>query len=76
MLIIKMKIGGKDFYSVNGYHVRQDAMNAIGEEIFTPEGWAAIAKTVEQVGFATCNLHSDGITPASFIGNLKTKKGR
>ena len=63
MLIVKMKIGKKEFYSVNGYHVRADAMNAIGEEIFTPEGWAIIAKHVAKLGYAICNVCTDGITP-------------
>ena len=64
MVIMKMKIGKREFYSVNGYHVRADAMNAIGEELFTPEGWAIIAKQIATLGYVNCNLHSIGIEPA------------
>lgn len=63
MVIMKMKMGKREFYSVNGYHVRADAMNAIGEELFTPDGWAIIAKHVAKLGYAICNVCTDGIKP-------------
>ena len=79
MVITRMKIGKKDYYSVNGYHVRVDAMDAIGEEIFTPDGWAIIAKHVATLGYAICNVCTDGITPddikrALAAANAKTAK--
>lgn len=63
MVIVRMKVGGRKFYSVNGYHVRMDAMDAIGKEIFTEEGWDIIAKHVAKLGFAACTIGTDGITP-------------
>lgn len=63
MVIVRMKIGDRRFYSVNGYHIRMDAMDAIGKEIFTEEGWDIIAKQVAKLGFAACTIGTDGITP-------------
>ncbi len=63
MVIMRMKVGGRRFYSVNGFHVREDAMDAIGKEIFTEEGWDIISKQVDKRGFAACTIGTDGITP-------------
>ena len=86
MVIVRMKIGDRRFYSVNGYHVRMDAMDAIGKEIFTEEGWDIIAKHVAKRGFAACTVCSDGITPKEIrdaldnankkIANLEDKVAR
>lgn len=63
MTIVQVKIGKKKLYSVNGFHITREAMEAIGKEIFTESGWATIAKTVATLGYANCTLHSDGVKP-------------
>ena len=51
MILVKTQINGKTFYSVNGYHVRKDAIEAIASEIFTQSAWLRAKASLEQDGF-------------------------
>lgn len=75
MTIVRINVAGKTFYSVNGYHIRREALDAIGKELFSDDGWAKIANAVATLGFATCNINAQGTTPDSIKDELiRTKQ--
>ena len=53
MVFVKTQINGKIFYSVNGYHVHKDAIEAIASEIFTKSAWLRTKSSLERDGFVS-----------------------
>ena len=39
MRITRMTIGARNYYSVNSLNISRQALETIGEEIFTPQVW-------------------------------------
>lgn len=69
MKLERVKLWGRNYYSVNGKPIARDTLRAIGAEIFTPDCWAAIQNALDKIGsaqfqFIPSKTHRDALSEA------------